>query len=240
VKNSPYQRPAATRSEKKSGPAAEERVFTVVSGAVLRHDLRPGDRLVERELADAARASRQAIRNGLQRLANAGLVEISRNKGARIKQLTADEAVQVFETRIVIETALLKSLAKKFTPDIGAALQTIISAEAEAYDDARILEARHYSRRFHMEVGHNAGNGYMSRFLDDLINCQPLLMSFRDGRKSEFSGNELHIKTLAALARGEGEEAAHYNTLLLTALQAEMLRDIDAKTEDDGQEPPTD
>lgn len=223
-----------------SGPAAEERVFSVVSSAVLRHDLRPGDRLVERELADAARASRQAIRNGLQRLANAGLVEISRNKGARIKRLTAEEAVQVFETRIVIETALLNSLARKFSPDIGAALQQIVRAEAAAYDDARILEARHYSRQFHMEVGHNAGNGYMSRFLDDLINCQPLLMPFRDGRKSEFSGNELHIKTLGALARGEGEEAAHYNTRLLTALQAEMLRDIDAKTEDEDQRSPPD
>lgn len=226
--NSPFQRISATRSEKKSGPAAEERVFSIVSNAVLSQDLRPGDRLVERELGEAARASRQAIRNGLRRLANAGLVEISRNKGARIAQLTAEEAVQVFETRIVLETALLKSLARKYTPEIGVALQDIVRAEAAAYDEARISEARHHSRRFHMEVGRHAGNGYMSRFLDDLINCQPLLMPYRDGKKSEFSGNELHIKTLGALARGEGEEAAAFNTQLLTSLQAEMLRDINA------------
>lgn len=226
LKQSPFHRPPATRSELKSGPAAEERVFSVVVEAVQANRLLPGERLVERELAEAARVNRLAIRNGLLRLANAGLVDISRNKGARVAQLTRDEAVQVFETRVVIETALLKKLAGRYDAAAAAAMQDIVRAEGAAYDEGKVEQARHLSRRFHMAIGHHAGNGYMSRFLDDLINCQPLLLPYRDGKASEFSGNALHIKTLGALARGEGDEAAHYNTQLLTALQSEMLRDI--------------
>ncbi|WP_417204912.1 GntR family transcriptional regulator [Antarctobacter sp.] len=210
-------------------------MFSVVVDAVQSHRLLPGDRVVERELADVARVNRQAIRNGLLRLANAGLVETLRNKGARIAQLTEEEALQVFEARIVIETALLKALAHKFDDKARAALQDIVSSEAAAYDAARIEEARHLSRRFHMEVGHHAGNKFMSRYLDDLINCQPLLLSFRGGKASQFSGNELHIKTLGALARGDGDEAAHYNHELLSALRSEMLRDINAKKAEDGE-----
>ncbi|MDN3719658.1 GntR family transcriptional regulator [Roseibium salinum] len=165
-------------------------------------------------------------------------MEISRNKGARVAQLTTEEAVQVFETRIVIETALLGKLAQRYNDTVAAALQDIVRAEGAAYDEGRIQDARHLSRSFHMEFGHHAGNQYMSRFLDDLINCQPLLLPFRDGKVSEFSGHALHIKTLGALARGDGEEAAHYNTELLNALQAEMLRDIRSAEVSGGSPPP--
>lgn len=213
----------------KSGPAAEKRVVSLVVDAVHNGTLRPGARLVEREISEAAGANRQAIRNGLLRLADAGLVEISRNKGARVVDLAPDEAMQVFEARIVIETALLRQLASRFDTETATALQKILRAEAAAYDDGRIIEGRHHSRAFHMEFGRRAGNRYMSRFLDDLINCQPLLLPVRHGKPSEFSGNILHVKTLGALSRGDGDEAAYYNTQLLNALQEEMLRDIEAR-----------
>lgn len=216
--------------ELKSGPAAEQRVFSHVVEAVQSGTIKPGDRLVERELAEKARANRQVIRNALLRLADAGLVELSPNKGARVIRLSAEEAVQAFETRIVIEATLLKKLATSFDDEAATALQDILRAESAAYDEGRLQEGRHHSRAFHMEIGRRGGNKYMSRFLDDLINCQPLLQDSRNGVRMEFSGLAWHIKTLAALARGDGDEAAYYNTQLLTAVQQEMLRDIEALT----------
>lgn len=229
-----FRRKAPAKAELKSGIDAEERVFSLVVEAVQDQRLRAGDRLVERELAEAAGANRQAIRNGLLRLVNAGLVEISRNKGARIVRLSAAEAEQVFEARMVVETGLLQSLARNYTAEAGAALQDILRAEGAAYDEGNVVQARHHSRRFHMELGRLAGNKHLSQLLYDLINCQPLLMSHRHGRPSEFSGHNLHIKTMGALARGEGEEAVHYNNQLLTALKSEMLLDIKAAEDQDG------
>ncbi len=235
--NPQFRRKAAAKAELKSGLAAEERVFSLVVEAVQDHRLQAGDRLVERELAEAAGANRQAIRNGLLRLVNAGLVETSRNKGARIVRLSAAEAELVFEARMTVETGLLQRLARHYTAEAGGALQDILRAEGAAYDEGNVVEARHNARRFHMEMGRLAGNKHLSRLLDDLINCQPLLMSHRRGRPSEFSGHNLHIKTLAALARGDAEEAVHYNNQLLTALKSEMLLDIRATEDQEG--PPT-
>ncbi|MFN3647643.1 MAG: hypothetical protein ACK4S2_14220 [Gemmobacter sp.] len=73
-----------------------------------------------------------------------------------------------------------------------------------------------------------AGNRYISRFLGDLITCQPLLLPVRHGKPSEFSGEIGHVTTLGALSRGDGDEAACYNTRPLDALQQEMLRDSEA------------
>ncbi|BBU54706.1 transcriptional regulator [Mameliella alba] len=229
-----FRRKAAAKAELKSGQDAEERVFSLVVEAVQDQRLKAGDRLVERELAEAAGANRQAIRNGLLRLVNAGLVETSRNKGARIVRLSAAEAEQVFEARLVVETGLLQRLARTYTDEAGVRLQEILRAEGAAYDEGNVVEARHHSRLFHMEMGRLAGNRHLSRLLNDLINCQPLLMSHRRGRPSEFSGHNLHIKTLAALARGDSEGAVHYNNQLLSAVKSEMLLDIKASEDDDG------
>lgn len=94
-----------------SGPEAEHRVVQVIVEAIMDHRVAPGARLIERELAIASGASRSAIRNGLMRLAHAGLVELSPNKGASIAMCSPDEARQIFDARIVIETAAVKKLA---------------------------------------------------------------------------------------------------------------------------------
>src|SRR6185312_9825579 len=94
-----------------SGPEAEERVVAAVVEAILSHSIPPGARLVERELGKASGASRSAIRNGLLRLAQAGLVELSPNKGASITQCSPDEARHIFEARIAIEASTARALA---------------------------------------------------------------------------------------------------------------------------------
>lgn len=164
---------------------------------------------------------------GLRGCPGAGFVEMNRSDATPNTRLT--EVEQAFEARIAIETVLLIRLAARMTPDVAAHLQGILRAEGAAYDEGELTEARTHARHFHVEVGRLAGNEFLSRFLEELIHRQPMLHPSRDGRRSEFSGHNLHIKTLAALSRGDGEEAAHYNKNLLTALRSEILRDIQAE-----------
>src|SRR5690606_5094736 len=98
-------------SASRSGPEAEERVVQLVNQALHSHEIRPGDRLVERELSMATGASRLAVRNALIRLSQAGLVDLNRNKGATVVECTQDLAHQIMSARIVNETAALKALA---------------------------------------------------------------------------------------------------------------------------------
>ena len=225
MKTSPFKKSLSTNAARKSGPSAEDSVVNTVVDAVLNHRLAPGERLVERELSEASGAGRMAIRNGLLRLSNAGLVELSRNRGAKIIQCTLEESRQIFEARLVIEEAALNKLAVYYTDEVRTALESIVRDEGAAYDEGEIEEARHLSRRFHMVLGEFAENKFLSRLLTDLINCQPLIAPKQNGKASSFSGNTAHIKTLAALARGDGAEAGHINTQLLKAVEAEIKHD---------------
>lgn len=202
----------------KSGPEAEERVVRVVSQALHRRRLRPGDRLVERELSEAAGASRLAVRNALLRLAQAGLVDLHRNKGASVIECSPDLAHQIMTARIVNERAALTSLAGRLDDAGRSRLEAILRAESAAYDDGRREEASHRAREFHIAFTELAGNAMIARFVRELIDCQPLLAG-RSAHVPVLSGVPAHTKTLAALLRGDGEGAAEINTALLTEIE---------------------
>jgi DNA-binding GntR family transcriptional regulator len=218
-----------------SGPEAEERVVAAVVEAILSHRIPPGTRLIERELGKASGASRSAIRNGLLRLAQAGLVELSPNRGASIAQCSPEEARHVFEARIAIETSTARTLAERMTAGDRARLEAFIEEERRAYEAGRMEDARHLSRRFHLLLAELAGNPVLTGFVRDLINRQPLLSWGSRDHKPRFCGNEAHRAIVAALAAGDGNEAARLNAEHLRELEAELGAERD-KTGPDGEE----
>ncbi|MDQ2067898.1 GntR family transcriptional regulator [Xinfangfangia sp. CPCC 101601] len=222
--HAPLIEPSA-QHDRKSGPEAEDRVYWLVHDEIQSHRLQPGQRLVERQLSEMAGANRQAVRNALLRLSQAGLVHLTRHQGARVMQCSPDTTQQIMKARIVNEGAALRMLAGSLDEPGRDRLQTILRHEAAAYDEGQLSEARQMSRAFHVAFTELAGNEMMARFVRDLIDCQPLLGARKTGRQSAFSGVAAHTKTLAALLRGDGAQAEAVNTELLLALEREFLRE---------------
>lgn len=219
----------ADETLRKSGPEAEERVVRFVTEAIQQFRLHPGDRLVERELSEGAHANRQAVRSALLRLAQAGLVDLTRHRGATVMQCSPQTIRQIMEARIVNEGAALMMLAGRLDDAARDRLQDILRAEAAAFDDGRIEEGRHLSRAFHVAFTELAGNAMIARFVHELIDCQPLLGAGGMVKQTGFTGVAAHTRTLAALLRGDGPAAEAANTQLLGALEREFLRESAAE-----------
>lgn len=74
----------------------------------LREDIRAGrfhprERLVEADLADAYGVKRSAVRAALMELAAEGVVERTPNRGARVRSISIDEAIEITETRLSLQ-----------------------------------------------------------------------------------------------------------------------------------------
>ena len=72
---------------------------------LLREDIRvgrfhPRERLVEADLAEVYGVKRSAVRAALLELAAEGVVERTPNRGARVRAITIDEAIEITETRL--------------------------------------------------------------------------------------------------------------------------------------------
>ena len=97
----------------------------IVTGA-----LSPGERLVEEEIAEQLGSSRGTVRTALLRLDHDGLVVRTRNRGARVRRVSAAEAVEILEARAVLESLAAGYAAERRT-DAEARELTAITVEME-------------------------------------------------------------------------------------------------------------
>ena len=71
----------------------------------------PNERLVEEDLAARIGTSRSNVRASLARLETEGLVSRERNRGARVRVIAVDEAIEILEVRAAIEGLVARCAA---------------------------------------------------------------------------------------------------------------------------------
>jgi DNA-binding GntR family transcriptional regulator len=132
--------------------------YETLHARIVAGELSPGERLVEEELAEQLAESRGAIRTALLRLEHDRLIVRERNRGARVRRITAQEAVEILEARAALEslaagyaaerrtTAEVKELRRITTEmeRLHAAGELLAMSERNATMHRRILEiSRH-------------------------------------------------------------------------------------------------
>lgn len=212
------------RVENASGRNAEERVYDAVLEAILDHRLAPGTKLVEHELSQILGASRGAVRNALMRLNHDLLVELRPNRGAIIANPSLEEAKDIFDSRNVIEAAIVRKVAENMTPATLKRLQEFLSDEKEAYIQGELSRAQGMSRQFHIVLAEIADNKILKGYLENLIARQPLLVLAHVGSRLQYCGAHEHESILTALARGDGETAVRCMLTHLATLQGQLLQ----------------
>ena len=91
---------------------ASPTVVERIRAAMVRGDYAPNQRLIEADLCEQYGANRAVIRSALQDLAADGLVEIQRNKGARVRAVSLAEAIEITEARMVLEGLVARKAAE--------------------------------------------------------------------------------------------------------------------------------
>ena len=92
---------------------------------IVKGDLHPGARLVERKISADLNVSRTPVREALKLLHADGLIEISMHRGAQVVAYTASEAEDLFDVIAVIESLAAERLAERITARLLARFETL-------------------------------------------------------------------------------------------------------------------
>src|SRR5277367_3661407 len=84
-------------------PSRTEAVLDAVKRAILAGELRPGQSLVETELAQLLGVSKTPVREALKTLAGAGLVTMSPYRGATVRAIDPASAAAIYDLRLLLE-----------------------------------------------------------------------------------------------------------------------------------------
>jgi DNA-binding GntR family transcriptional regulator len=107
-----------------------EQVAGALRQGIVDMRLRPGERLVERELVQSTGVSRATVREALRQLAAEGLVTVIPQRGAVVAAPTPAEAAQLYEVRATLEGLAGRLFATRASDDDVRALR-------ERFEDIR-------------------------------------------------------------------------------------------------------
>ena len=137
----------------------------IVSG-----ELEAGAKLNEAAIAGELRVSRGPVREACRALSLSGLVRTEKNRGAFVRQVTLDEACEIYETRAALEGMIGRLAAKRIRPTQLQRLREIVKRMHAA---GRTLDADAYfplNIEFHELLGEAAGNQVLLRNYRRIVN----------------------------------------------------------------------
>jgi DNA-binding GntR family transcriptional regulator len=163
--------PTGDLAERVSRVAAplRERVLEVLQEEILELRLRPGQRLVERELVGRLGVSRTTVREVLRQLAAEGLVTTIPQKGAIVAIPSRRDAAEVYEVRAVLEGLAARRFAERAGPEevrgLRAAFAAIEEAQRTSAEPLVLLRAK---TQFYDALLAGAGNAIARTLLEGL------------------------------------------------------------------------
>ncbi|WP_270366800.1 GntR family transcriptional regulator [Microbacterium algeriense] len=140
-----------------------EQVADELRAAIHSGELAPGERLVERKLADRLGVSHIPVREALTRLAEERLITREPRRGARVAELTAQDLEEISSLRIVLEQFMAIRVQERWNEESAVRLGAIIQAMSDAAP-GDIAEVLRQDRLFHETLADLAEH----RFLDEL------------------------------------------------------------------------
>ncbi len=147
-----------------SRPAVTE----ALRAAILAGEYAPQQRLVEIDLCERFGTSRFILRTALQQLAAQGLVEFQRNRGARVREVSFAEAIEITEVRILLEGMLAARAAERVTKSDVAKLRTVVKDMRTAVEKSELLTYSGLNARLHVAIRDIAAHETASRVLRQL------------------------------------------------------------------------
>jgi DNA-binding GntR family transcriptional regulator len=143
-------------------------VFDELRGAILRGEYAPLQRLIEIELIERYGTSRFVLRNALTRLATEGLIELQPNRGARVRQISAEEAIEITELRRAVEALVAERAAQRVTDDESAELAALGEAMSAAVANMDMLGYSELNARLHGAIRRIARHTTATRVIEQL------------------------------------------------------------------------
>ncbi|MSV28638.1 MAG: GntR family transcriptional regulator [Bryobacterales bacterium] len=148
-----------------------DQVSSRLREAILLGHFKPGERLVERRLAEVMGVSLSSIRDALQQLDREGLVNRQANTATRVTELSSEKLHEMIKVRLLLEPAAMALACRRMTTPRVEELQSIVTEIDRLVSSNDFYQVSRADLRFHQTVWKIGGNATLERILSEL--CTP-------------------------------------------------------------------
>jgi len=222
----------AAFSLSRNAKAVAEQVAVTLRDRIIKRELAPGDRIVERQLSAELSVSRTPIREALKLLEADGLVKIMLHRGAVVCDFRSEDASALFDVIAVLESLAARRLCETMTAPKLQTLEDLHGQMLEHHAAGRTNDYFDLNSGIHDFIVTSAGNPELQ------ATHEKLMIRARRGRflaimKPErlTQAVEEHDTLMHAFRAGDADRAA---LIWETHLQhtGETLADVLSQSED--------
>ena len=188
-------------------------VFETLREAIINQTLKPGERLMEIQLAEEMGVSRTPVREAIRKLELEGLVVMVPRKGAYVAGISMKDIHEVYELRSALEALAASLAAVRITDEELEEMERQMVREAKETEENNLQGIVSIDTTFHDLLYQAAHNQRLVQFINIL---QEQLQRFRSATlsrpgRSKYALEE-HKKIVEALANKDAKLAAKLAT----------------------------
>jgi DNA-binding GntR family transcriptional regulator len=202
-----------------------EEAYLAIRRSILEGALRPGQRIVEQQLAEALSVSRTPVREALVKLERENLVA-RMGRGMAVRTYSSDEVRDIYELRAHLESFAARIACERITgAELGALEHVQDDLEIDRSDEPEgeaIRNLAQTNQRFHAVVVRAARNAPLERCFTQIVQLPLLYKAYLWYDEDEKRASSQDHRELLTMLRNRDGEAAepHWRKHLLRGRDA--------------------
>lgn len=205
-------------------------VFQTLRQAILRGELKPGERLMEIHLAQQLGVSRTPVREAIRKLELEGLVLMIPRRGAVVAEITVSDLEDVLEVRMALEELAVKHACHSVTAGQLEEIRRLAGEFKDTLSGDDVAACAQADMRFHDAIYEATGNSRLVQILNNLREqMYRYRMEYLKDRKSHKNLIEEHDGILRALENRDEELAVRMTAHHIECQKEYILQMLGAK-----------
>lgn len=186
-----------------------EKAYKRLKQAIVRHEIKPGTRILESHLATMFGISRTPVREAVNQLVSEGLI-VSKGKGVNIVlDVTEKDVNEIYDLRLLIELHTIDYITSHVARFDDAPFRSVLDQYDEKRPDAVSLFMQQ-DEIFHETLVSMVGNDRMLKIYRDLIGQTKVFRRAQAIDQGKVrSAMDVHRTLLAALRDGDHARASN-------------------------------
>ncbi len=180
-------------------------VYARMRDLIFSNALRAGQKLVDRDLAEQLGVSRTPVREALGRLAMTGLVESRSRRGYYVSTFSAEQVVDLYEFRKILEVHAVQLAAKNALPSHLHEFECILADLEKLTSDPRDhAKAVKLDLEIHELIARASGNASLHQATQNVLDKFKCFDLGRDIQQGSACRHSPRAPGPASHAQGEG------------------------------------
>ena len=201
-----------------------------VREAILGGRLRPGQRLLTRDLENMLGLSATPIREALRALESEGFVVNSPHRGICVARFDTNDAKEIYDIRAVMEGHAAALTAEQMQPDEHETLDRLVSVMADAVSNGDMREVKRTNQAFHEQIWKSSGSVRLRTMCSDLWRAFPWGTLRRSSPDRPAQSLEEHREIVDRIRSRDGQGAARAMERHVRNALSEHLASVTAET----------